>query len=376
MKIKLYNFILLMLVLLSACKDNNMDSNKPIAKFDVEIDKLHIKLVNNSSDADSYYWDLGNGVNSNLESLQFTYEKSGNYKVLLVAANDNGVYDKVVNIVSVTNKENGLEAMFSNEQVDNLVYKFINESIGAISYQWDFGDGNFSNDESPIHEYSNYGTYKVRLEAKNSNGDTDVLEQEILVRKKPVKIIIDSDFGEWIDVENIYETDETLKSGLKLVKVAHDDNYIYMYVETFDNLLASPFAIFIDRDCDVSTGWLDFWNSPADFHAEGTLFNSGTMWSNIYTGENLSSSWSWLGIDPITLIRHEGGGYKQLNSGSFGVEFAIDKSTIPDLNNDYFDFALKIRTSAWQDINGLPSFGKKYKMLRYSYDDYSLKIIE
>lgn len=376
MKIKLYNFILLILVLLFSCKEDNVLENKPIANFDVKIDKLHIELVNNSSGADSYYWDLGNGVNSNVESLQFTYEKSGNYKVLLVAANKNGVYDKVTTVVSVTNKENGVEAMFSNEQVDGFVYRFINESIGAISYQWDFGDGTMSNDESPIHEYENYGTYKVRLEAKNSNGDIDVLEQDILVRKNPIKVTIDSDFGEWIDVESVYTTDETLTSGLKSVKVAHDRNYIYMYVETFDNLLTSPFAIFIDRDSNASTGWLDFWNSPADFQAEGTLFNSGIMWSNTYSGNNLSSDWSWVGIDPISLIRNDGGGYMQLNDGAYGIEFAIDKTTIPELNDDYFDFALKIRTSAWQDINGLPSLGKKYKMLRYSYDDLSLKIIE
>ncbi|WP_158857303.1 PKD domain-containing protein [Lunatibacter salilacus] len=46
----------------------------------------------------------------------------------------------------------------------NLDIEFINRSSGNIlSYYWDFGDGNASMEESPIHRYQEEGTYTVTL---------------------------------------------------------------------------------------------------------------------------------------------------------------------------------------------------------------------
>lgn len=42
---------------------------------------------------------------------------------------------------------------------------------GAISYEWDFGDGHFSNDINPVHTYSELGQYDVILSVTN-NVDT------------------------------------------------------------------------------------------------------------------------------------------------------------------------------------------------------------
>lgn len=63
-------------------------------------------------------------------------------------------------------------ASFSFEQsdADYLSYSFTNESINATSYEWDFGDGSTSTDESPSHEYEEADTYTVKLVAKNEAG--------------------------------------------------------------------------------------------------------------------------------------------------------------------------------------------------------------
>jgi hypothetical protein len=45
--------------------------------------------------------------------------------------------------------------------------QFHNFSSGAISYNWDFGDGQFSEEENPWHKYNNYGTYNVSLTSVN-----------------------------------------------------------------------------------------------------------------------------------------------------------------------------------------------------------------
>ena len=44
-----------------------------------------------------------------------------------------------------------------------------NQSSGAGSYFWDFGDGNFSSDYLPAHAYTNPGTYTLTLTVTNGN---------------------------------------------------------------------------------------------------------------------------------------------------------------------------------------------------------------
>ena len=59
---------------------------------------------------------------------------------------------------------------------------FTNYSQNATSYTWDFGDGETSTDENPIHRYEGMGVYKVVLTAKNKNGK-DVAEAVVTIEK-------------------------------------------------------------------------------------------------------------------------------------------------------------------------------------------------
>jgi len=43
------------------------------------------------------------------------------------------------------------------------IVEFTNHSFNGVSYLWDFGDGDTSTLENPIHTYQNYGTYHVTL---------------------------------------------------------------------------------------------------------------------------------------------------------------------------------------------------------------------
>ena len=55
---------------------------------------------------------------------------------------------------------------------------FINNSIGAINFEWEFGDGHTSVESNPRHLYFVDGTYTVKLTASNTC-DTVVLEKQI-----------------------------------------------------------------------------------------------------------------------------------------------------------------------------------------------------
>ena len=60
-----------------------------------------------------------------------------------------------------------------------LEYTFTNTSTGAISYEWDFGDGNMSTEQSPTYVYNVAGEYKVTLTATNDAGLSSTLSRTI-----------------------------------------------------------------------------------------------------------------------------------------------------------------------------------------------------
>lgn len=58
---------------------------------------------------------------------------------------------------------------------------FINHTEGALTYQWDFGDGTTSVEISPTHHYSNLGKYPVILKAVSVNNCTYTYSTEVEV---------------------------------------------------------------------------------------------------------------------------------------------------------------------------------------------------
>lgn len=61
-----------------------------------------------------------------------------------------------------------------------------NNSVGAVSYAWNFGDGTTSNVQSPpAHTYNTPGTYIISLVVTAGNGCTDVSSQSVQITPNP-----------------------------------------------------------------------------------------------------------------------------------------------------------------------------------------------
>lgn len=76
---------------------------------------------------------------------------------------------------------------------DSEVY-FVNNSLtnsgsAIVSYQWDFGDGFFSNEFEPTHTYTEEGTFAVKLIVTNECNCSDEIVYEISVLDKKAVVI-------------------------------------------------------------------------------------------------------------------------------------------------------------------------------------------
>jgi PKD repeat protein len=72
--------------------------------------------------------------------------------------------------------------------VDDFTVTFENQSKDAISYSWDFGDGNTSTEVNPTHTYAEEGIYVVVLTGTGTTGDTKEAIKNISISLDPTEL--------------------------------------------------------------------------------------------------------------------------------------------------------------------------------------------
>ena len=136
-----------------------------------------VQFSNSTQNADSFQWTFegGNPATSNESEPLVVYETVGTFDVELIASNDNFsdtlLFENYIEVIGAP------QAGFTSA-VNHPEIEFTNTSTGASSFLWNFGDGNSSNTENPIHSYVNEGTYLVELMAMNIC-DTAIFLEEV-----------------------------------------------------------------------------------------------------------------------------------------------------------------------------------------------------
>jgi len=76
----------------------------------------------------------------------------------------------IIDIEFTADKRRGLK---EGEKIQFTVHQ-IAGGFAPYSYEWDFGDGDISTDETPVHSYKKAGSYDVSLTITDDRGNTDV----------------------------------------------------------------------------------------------------------------------------------------------------------------------------------------------------------
>tara|TARA_R110001592_G_scaffold363221_3_gene681753 strand:- start:143742 stop:148757 length:5016 start_codon:yes stop_codon:yes gene_type:complete len=163
----------------------------PNTSFDVSPDLVQrypastFSFDNTTPGTWNYVWDFGNGITSTLENpADVTYATWGKYNVMLVA-NDNECADSVLKIVEVLGPYP--EAIFigGGEDCVPASIAFSDQSNYAVTWLWNFGDGESSSLQNPIHRYRDVGVYSVSLTVRGPNGESDVVSKQDIVVVNP-----------------------------------------------------------------------------------------------------------------------------------------------------------------------------------------------
>lgn len=156
---------------------------------------LLVNFTNNSQNSDIFYWNYGDGQSDTLSNLSNSHIYSNtlsntvSFSTHLVSVNSYGCKDSSIQNINVYPN---LYANFICDTVGCTPFtsNFTNQSFGANTYNWSFGDGGISSSENPNYTYINNTSsnkfYTVQLIAQSSYGCNDTITNQVTVYPVPL----------------------------------------------------------------------------------------------------------------------------------------------------------------------------------------------
>jgi gliding motility-associated-like protein len=131
-----------------------------------------------------WLWDFGDGTTSNLQNPNHQYATSDTFSVQLITQNVFGCADTLLQNVLVHPLP---VAGFSFDTVClNSPTNFMDTSVDAVSWNYDFGDGSTAVNASPAHVFGIPGTFSVSQIVENIYACKDTVLHNVVVRPNPV----------------------------------------------------------------------------------------------------------------------------------------------------------------------------------------------
>jgi gliding motility-associated-like protein len=164
----------------------------PCDSFKYRFDNLSIAPLVKPFGASSFAWDFGDGSpidTTGIGSVFHLYSAAGTYNVILHMI-DTSYCNYPLSDTFQLRVSAIVDAQFITPPTGCVPYNavFNNTSVGGLTFQWNFGDGNTSNAINPTHIYTAAGTYNVVMIATDPNtcNITDTARFTITVFNNPL----------------------------------------------------------------------------------------------------------------------------------------------------------------------------------------------
>ncbi len=286
---------------------SNSVTTKPVAAFSASptlgIMPLNVQFTDMSTGVPaSWSWNFGDGNTSNESSPLHTYSKVGKFTVSLTVKNVKGTNTtkktKYIDVEVVPVAEFSANKTLGKAP---LSVKFTDKSTGdPTSWNWDFGDGNTSTEEKPVHVYSAVGIYNVTLTATNAVGNNTTMKSDYIdVEGVPVAdFSASSTLGimpfnvSFTDMSSGVPTSWSWSFGDGNVSTEQNPSHVYSKVGTFTIKLTAKNAV--GSNTITKTKYIDVEVVPvAEFSANKTLGKAplSVKFTDKSTGD--PTSWNW-----------------------------------------------------------------------------------
>lgn len=186
---------------------------------------------------ESWNWSFGDSGSSNEENPIHNYDDTSNYEVQLIVTSNQGCIDSLTKTITIYP---GPNADFTATPLSAHVFQnitFVDNSTSQhpiVFWEWNFNDGNYSNDQNTIHNYGNGGNYTVILTVQDENGCIDTAINEVNIYLPP-----------------------NVPSGFSPNGDGNND-YLYVYggpYETLDFRVYNNWGEVIFKTNDATVGW-------------------------------------------------------------------------------------------------------------------------
>ena len=203
---------------------------------------LTVTFANTLGNPSNCSWDFGNGQLTNDCVASYTFYQGGCYDISLTTT-ENGC-SNTLTLNDYICVENPPVAAFNasififTEPTETV--SFSNNSVGASTYSWDFGNQQTSNDENPVHTYSNTSSgYTITLTATSAMGCVDTYQQSIQYQE-----------GEVFYIPNTFTPDgDNHNQTFKPIFTSGFDPY------NFEMIIYNRWGEIIFETYDVNIGW-------------------------------------------------------------------------------------------------------------------------
>ncbi len=181
-----------------------------------------------------------------------------------------------------------VSSIFYSADKLNVMFDSVgNLNTSGLTYQWSFGDGQFSNSKSPFHSYAQQGSYSVSLKVINPQGQSSTSTISILVLSGKVAKLTHNSAGreitfniEGIDPGQNLEYRWSFGDGETLVTTEGKTTHTYqdlffreIDVQIFDRngiMLYRVYDLLNDRSQTIFTKYV--YNRNVRFHLNNILY--------------------------------------------------------------------------------------------------------
>ena len=189
-----------------------------------------VTFTNKTPAANTYIWDFGDGTTSTAVNPTHTFDYTHSpYTVTLTAIANQGCPGSMVKTAYITIAAPPLADFIvkpdSVISYPNKYFAFTDRTTrGAVTWMWNFGDGQTSSKQNPEHTYADTGVYKVRLIVYNVHGCADTVVHRVRITGTPGQMYLPNAFMPNSSNRDL-NTFKAIGSGIKEMQLRVYNNF-------------------------------------------------------------------------------------------------------------------------------------------------------